>query len=391
RGETRWTLKTKRLVTLGDGERCVLGSITDITPRKDAEAASESARQMLDAVLNASPSPLWVKDEDRRWLLVNDAAERLLGGSRELLIGKTASDVFPPEAAAEIDAQESAALDSQSVQSVEGEMVSLQGERRWGIKRKRAVSLPDGRRVLVVAVSDLTERRAVQIELEKSRQFLDALIAALPQPVYVKDRQHRFVMVNDAFCAIYAARREDLIGLTDLDLLDGSVAQQNYEEDDDVFETGTRMLSEQRYRTLKGRTGLFLKSKVLLRLADKTEYLVGASVEITAIKEAALQIERSRTFLDAIVNAIPGGVHVKDVEGRLVLANDWLCRSLGRPRAQLLGRRSEEFLITGASEVVRQQDEAARMANGDVQFEQRSLVPGCRDIWYLKTKRHVVL
>ena len=161
--------------------------ITDITQSKQAEAQIESARQLLDAVLNASPSPLWVKDDAGAWLLINNAAAKLLGGPRESFLGRSAHDVYCPELADKATRQDREALESEAVQSVEGEILSINGERRWGIKRKRAVALPDGRRIVIASVMDLTQQRKAQLELEKSRRFLEAVIDAMPQGVFVKD------------------------------------------------------------------------------------------------------------------------------------------------------------------------------------------------------------
>lgn len=61
---------------------------------------------------------------------------------------------------------------------------------------------------------------------------------SMPQPTVMKDRQHRWVAVNDAFCQWIGCDRQQLIGKTDQDIFPAEVAQQFWDEDESVFATG---------------------------------------------------------------------------------------------------------------------------------------------------------
>ena len=45
-----------------------------------------------------------------------------------------------------------------------------------------------------------------------SARSMQAIINAMPNPVMLKDRFHRLVLVNDAFCELLNQTREDLLG-----------------------------------------------------------------------------------------------------------------------------------------------------------------------------------
>jgi PAS domain S-box-containing protein len=55
---------------------------------------------LLHHIINAVADPIFVKNEARRFVLVNDALCRLVGHSRDVLIGKGDDDFFPPAEAA---------------------------------------------------------------------------------------------------------------------------------------------------------------------------------------------------------------------------------------------------------------------------------------------------
>lgn len=54
----------------------------------------------LMAVLNTHPEPFFAKDEEHRWIMLNDSACEVMGRPREELLGKSDYELFPPEQAA---------------------------------------------------------------------------------------------------------------------------------------------------------------------------------------------------------------------------------------------------------------------------------------------------
>lgn len=509
-GQMRWTLKAKTAMRLPDGRKFLVGIINDIADRKRAELETQAARELVNAVLDASPSPLMVKDEKGRWLFVNEVGARFLGGRVEDFIGKTPFDVYGEAAAHRADAGDRQALESDDVVKSEGEIFAIDGSVRWGIKHKRAIDLPDGRRVILVSMTDLTERRAFELEAARSKEFLDQIINASPQPMFVKDAQQRLVVVNDAFCEMIgkqrdaligrsdedyvcgdwakAARARDervlatlatlriefqdprpgkerwllqiksgvqlsdgaryvvglnvditetkravleaersqrfldavlsaipipvfvkdrahryvkvneafaqtlggdtewLIGKSDFDVLVEEVSRVNWEEDDRAFEQGERVVVVQKYESTAGRKGWFLKNKLAISLGEGEQYVVGASTDITAQKEAALEVERSRTFLDAIINSMPQDVYVKDEQGRWLIVNDHICKGFGVSRERLLGTMPEDLFPSEVAQYIRDEDARAWSSDRPAIYEHLAQTPMRAGRWLLKMK-----
>ena len=57
-----------------------------------------------------------------------------------------------------------------------------------------------------------TERKNTELQLASSQRFLDVLINAVPNPIFVKDSDHRWVLMNEAFCRMMGHTREALMG-----------------------------------------------------------------------------------------------------------------------------------------------------------------------------------
>ena len=83
------------------------------------------------------------------------------------------------------------------------------------------------------------------------RQVLDAV----EDPIFVKDRQHRFVLLNRAACALLGRPYEELIGRTDHDFLPQEQADIYVANDQLVFETGHTNENDRRAPSRSGRAG----------------------------------------------------------------------------------------------------------------------------------------
>ena len=98
---------------------------------------------------------------------------------------------------------------------------------------------------------DITERKLAEQHLAESRKFLDELINAVPDPISVKDEQHRFVAVNHAFCRIVGCTREAILGKDDSGLIPAEEARQVWQTDETALK-GSDPVVYERGVTLQG-------------------------------------------------------------------------------------------------------------------------------------------
>ena len=328
RGDTRWVMKNKTRVVLADGETFVVGSITDITDRhileqnlKAAQAELSEAREFLASVLDSIPVPVVVKDETGKMLLVNRAMEKVTAKQRSELLGKSDFELFAPELAATLREGDEQVLLAQGPVTYDGPYMLLAAGERWIVRNKNAVRFVDGSRVVVTTLTDITERKNAEAESQRARLFLENLLNALPNAIFVKDRQHRWVLVNDAFAQTTGRNRQTLIGKSDPDVFPSAMAEQNWAEDNAVRMSRAPAITEQKIVDVTGREVWYLKTKSVLTLADGLEYVVGIRTDITETKLATLKIEREREFLTNVIESLPSPFYVKDRQHRWIIVN----------------------------------------------------------------------
>ena len=209
--------------------------------------------------------------------------------------------------------------------------------------------------IVVAAIVHLQRRRTALIGTtsdhapssvigDADRLEMQRVIDALPNPLFVKNDESRWVAVNDAFCRLVGRSRDELIGHTDTDLLPAEHAARNLEEDAVVRTTGRGRIFEERIVGVDGEERWLLKSKSPVSLSDGRTFLVGIATDISERRRAEMNAEGQRRLLEGVLNALPNPVLVKGADRRWVLVNDAAAHHLERSPQELLGRAEGEFL-----------------------------------------------
>jgi PAS domain S-box-containing protein len=145
-----------------------------------------------------------------------------------------------------------------------------------------------------VVQAELSVRRQVEEDLRHEQALFQSLMDNLPDVIYYKDRQSRFIRVNPAMARYHGfTQPEALLGKSDFDLFDEEHARPAYEDEQRIIQTGEPLLNfEEKEVFPDGRVAWVSTSKLPLRDADgKTVGTFGVSRDITARKVAEMQAE----------------------------------------------------------------------------------------------------
>ncbi|HUK38332.1 MAG TPA: PAS domain S-box protein, partial [Methanomicrobiales archaeon] len=163
------------------------GSNRDITERKRAEVALQESERLLQDVMDGSPSPIFLKDRDGKFITINATLERMLGMSREAIKGKTDYDIAPGEVADYWQAHDSKVLGTGKAIQVE-EVADLADGHHIFLANKFPLVDAGGEVYGVGAIShDITDRKRVEEALRESEERFRVLAEAMPQIVWSAD------------------------------------------------------------------------------------------------------------------------------------------------------------------------------------------------------------
>jgi len=88
----------------------LVGSLSDITNRKRVEQALAASEARFSAFMDNSPALAFIKDADGRMLYVSQSFERVLGRSKSEILGSSDAELWPPEVASRLRANDLAVL-----------------------------------------------------------------------------------------------------------------------------------------------------------------------------------------------------------------------------------------------------------------------------------------
>src|SRR3954447_19088175 len=123
-----------------------------------------------------------------------------------------------------------------------------------------------------------------------SRELLQQIVDVIPSPVFVKDREHRWVIVNKAFCDLMGRSAEELHGRSDDDFFPREQVRVFWDVDDRVFASGEPIENEELHTDAHGTTRTIITCKRLVGLADGTRLVVGVITDVTRYREAEAHI-----------------------------------------------------------------------------------------------------
>jgi diguanylate cyclase (GGDEF)-like protein/PAS domain S-box-containing protein len=184
-----------------------VATMEDITERRNIEQERDRNYAFLSQIIDHIPSQITVKDvHDRRYLLVNRVAEAQFGISRDLIVGKTAFDLFPKAAAEIIAADEAKTLQSPDGLFKDEHIWETQGMGpRYITSRRLAIRNSEGQaRYIINVVDDVTERRLANDKIAHLAHY-DAL-TDLPNRVLFREqieRELRIAVGGQQFALLY--------------------------------------------------------------------------------------------------------------------------------------------------------------------------------------------
>jgi two-component system, NtrC family, sensor kinase len=168
---------------------------------------------------------------------------------------------------------------------------------------------PWGARLLILerrlAQEGVASLQALRSELEQARDFLRNAVEAFPDPLFIKDREHRWVAVNTAFCRLLGLPAEQLLGKSDPDFLPAQQADMYWEQDDLVFRTGQPLETEQTFEEAGG-TRFLITKKALFTGTAGEPYLVVVVRDVTDRRRLEQQLRLADRM--ASVGTLAGGV-----------------------------------------------------------------------------------
>jgi PAS domain S-box-containing protein len=329
-------------------------NIRDITARRQAEEALRQEQTLTATLMENVPDAIYFKDAASRFLRANRALSRKFGLSDPAqLVGKSDADFFSGEHARQALTDEQEIIRTgRPLLNLEEKETWMDGTVSWVLTTKLPLRDATGRIIGTCGISrDITERKRAEEALRESRALYYSLAEQLPIGVFRKDREGRFVLVNPEFCRLKGMKAEDFLGKTPREVAAVEAAKQGemglatkyaaagVEHHEQILRTGKPIELVEEYVHADGRKQFLrvLKSPVI-GPDGKIIGSQGIQFDITERRQAEETIAHERQLLRTLIDLLPETFYIKDLDSRLLVANEALAKQWGKANpSQLLG------------------------------------------------------
>jgi PAS domain S-box-containing protein len=348
-----------RVVTDEDGSVvAVFSQFQDVTERTERERELESTRRRLEAILENTTTPMFMKDDEGRYLFVNRSHYDLFGFDDGEVVGHTDHELFPQEMADQVRRNDRAVLERGEALETE-ERITVDGEERVFLSTKVPIydtgdrSDPDDPVAVFGVAVDITERTERERELKR----YESMVNTMQEAACIYDDEGRFVVVNAYLADFYGTTPAALDG-TQSNLIPHVRADGDGDRYQELLDGERETIDGEIAVELRDQGTEILKYRLTpLRIDGEIVGVIGVAHEITAFRERERELERKNEQLDSFVSVVSHDLRnpLSVADGRLELAMEECDSEHLLPAARAVQRSQTlvEDLLTLARDGVR--------------------------------------
>jgi two-component system, sensor histidine kinase and response regulator len=322
------------------GRAC--GACRDYRERLASEAALREAREQLDFAIQGSAVGLWDWQVQTGAVHFNERWAEMLGYTLAELapVGiQTWLHAVHPEDLEQSEAALQAHFRGDADRYVsEVRLRHKSGAWIWVLDQGRVVQW-DGNdplcRIPVRMVgthTDITRQKVLEEALDRERGFLKTLVKTIPDFVWLKDEQGKYLICNPQFERLYGAKEEDILGRTDYDFVDKELAD-FFRANDLAAQAAGRPVTNEEWLTFADGSyaGLFETTKTPMYGAEgRIIGVLGVARDITAARTADAQRLQ-------LMKGSRDGIMIMDADMRVVEVSQRMADMLGYSAGELTG------------------------------------------------------
>ncbi|NLH49530.1 MAG: PAS domain S-box protein [Myxococcales bacterium] len=302
-----------------------------------AQEATARAEGALDQIMQNTADGLSIIDRQLRIIRVNKQFCQIAGQTEENIVGKSCHEIFPCSHCDWHECPVHRVLMGESHLERDYDLP----DPRTGAIPYRATFFPlrgtGGNIIGVIGqfknIGDLRQR---QQEKEDQIRFLQNVFDALPNPVFYKNAEGRYVIVNDAFFRHLNATREEIIGKTDFELFTLEQAETLREQDEELLAHPGVEMTETTLVVASGATREVLLSRsTLVGPQGDIQGIIGVYLDITSRKRAELALAESESRYRMLFESAADAFFIHGVNQPFLAVNETACTLLGFSRQEL--------------------------------------------------------
>lgn len=307
------------------------------------------ARQYLKALLDNTNQPIFLKDADFNYILVNPQFERLARTSSERIKGRDDFALFPGHIAGLFRAQDIEVRQRKKLIEFKETVVLADGEHTFLTTKFPLIDDQGGVYAVGGICTDITSLHKAENALRHSAKKYQTLVETASLGIQISDPEGRIIFSNPAHQAIHGLPEEKIVGRFVWDFIEDETKKKELQQ-------YYRYIVDRQpppvpyFTTNRTATGREIQVEVdwnYMRDADDEVYALCSIIDdVTDRVNAERALKASEQKFRSVMEACPDGIHLYRLEpdGRLIFSgtNTAANRILNLDCSQFIGRTIEE-------------------------------------------------
>lgn len=340
-GSVRWQRWNDRAIFGRNGHVIEYQSVgRDNTELKQAEIALQESEEKYRTAIEKTSEAVIIA-QDGIFVFANASMGRLLGMPPEMLAGKEFAGFIWPDDREQVEARYRQRIAGDDVPDAYDFRVTGAGGRMRWVTLSAARIQWQGRPATLNMLTDITERKQAETELEERQEKFFAAFTTNPDPLAITDtRDGTILEANPAFSQWSGYSPDELVGRTTKELdfwvdpheRDGVLSSLSSHEE--VVDRAVR------FRVRNGREGICLFSARFISMGEK-KYLFTRAHDITGLKRAEEKLREREQMFRHILEYMQDAYIRTDEQGIISMVNPSAVRMFGYDSADdMVGRNS---------------------------------------------------
>ncbi|HDQ04554.1 MAG TPA: PAS domain S-box protein, partial [Deltaproteobacteria bacterium] len=319
----------------------------NITERHKAQEELKQSEEKYRSILSSIQEGYFEVDTGGTYTFVNDANCRLLGYTRDELIGMNYRQHMDKETAEKIRKTYTALYQTgKPIQSLEVDSFKKDGTK---VTYETSVSLikdAGGKPIGFRGISrDITERKQAEATLKRSEEKYRSILENIEDGYYETDLSGNLTFFNDSACRISGYSPEESMGMNFRQYTPEKDADKIYSIFHEVYKTGIPVKGLSYELIRKDKTSRHVETSVSLRrnATNKITGFQGIMRDITDRKLAEEKLRESEEKYRNLVERANDGIAIIQ-DGVICYANPQLLKIVGYPEEELIGYPFHNFI-----------------------------------------------
>ncbi len=330
-----WALMSARL---NEQQQCIEGILFDITPQKKAEEALRESEERYRTAIESSNDCVAIF-RDGVYVYVNQKYVETLGiDDPAEILGTKIGQFIHPDDYGRIDRyREIRKAGGDAPSRYELRIVRKDGRVLYFEASISTITLK-GEPATLVSMRDITDRKETEKKLEEQVHFLQTLIDAMPNPIFIKDPEGKYLLCNKAFEDYHGVSRSEVKGKNVFHIRPLDEADIHWAKDLALLKSSGTVEYESVLIDPSGKTHNVIDRKATFLKPDGTlGGIVGVIIDITELKRAEELLRESEAKYRSIAEESHVGFYIIQ-NGLFRYVNKRLCEIIGYSYDEVVDR-----------------------------------------------------